>query len=185
MKKVLLLLSVVAILTMAAAPAALARGGHAGMGMGAGMALCPCMKEKLALTEDQVKKVDELKAGFEKKIAPDMKKLKTKKEEMMKLWMAAKPNRKAILTKKAQINKIKMKVGTLKVDAHLKMLKILTADQKKKMGEVMKTCATDCKGMAHHEGCTCPKCAKKDAAGDKPAEKKPDCEGCPGDCGHK
>jgi Spy/CpxP family protein refolding chaperone len=213
MKKVLLLISVVAILTMVAAPAALACGGHGGKGMGHAMVLCPCMKEKLALTDDQVKKVEALKEAFHKKMAPAMKKIKAKKEEMMKLWMAAKPSRKAILAKKAQMRKIKMKMNTAKVDVRLKMLKILTADQKKKMAEVMKTCATDCKGMgkgcpegctcpkckggcpegctcpkckgakACPEGCTCPKCAKK--AETKPAPKKGGCEGCPGDCGHK
>ena len=183
MKKVLLTLSVVAILTMAAAPAALACGPHAGKTMGHAMVLCPCMKEKLALTEDQVKKVEALKEAFHKKIAPNMKKIKAKREEMMKLWMAAKPSRKAILAKKAQIRKIGMKMSTAKVDVRLKMIKILTADQKKKMGEAMKAGGCDCKGKACPEGCKCPKCAKKAEA--KPAPKKGGCEGCPGDCGHK
>ncbi|MBW1811157.1 MAG: periplasmic heavy metal sensor, partial [Deltaproteobacteria bacterium] len=182
MKKVMLLLSVVAILMLAAAPAALACGhpGHAGKEVG----MISCMTEKLGLSADQQKKVDEIKKSMLKKVAPDMAKLSAMKGEMMKLWQAAKPSRKAILAKQAKIQKVMLKLGTLKVDAHLKLLKILNADQKKRLGEQMK---------AHHkvggcpggcpEGCTCPACKAK-AAGDKPAKKKHDCKGCPGDCKH-
>lgn len=188
MKKALLGLSIVAIMMLAAAPAALAGGmGHGHM---TGMALCPCMDKKLGLSEDQQKKVDALRQKTEKKTAADIKKMKALKAAMKELWKAAKPSRKAILAKQAQIHKIKRKLGTAKVDAHLAFLKILTAEQKATLDKEMATCCQGqghpagcqcphCKGMGQGcpKGCQCPKCKQK-AAADQPAKDTP-CQGCP------
>ncbi|MFC1654607.1 Spy/CpxP family protein refolding chaperone [Myxococcota bacterium] len=191
MKKFILGLSLLALLTLAAAPAALAceKGGCKGHGM----VMCSCFDKKLGLSDDQQKKIDALRQKTEKKAAPAMKNIKAKKAEMQALWAAAKPSRKAILAKQAQIRKIKQKLGVIKVDAHLALLKILTAEQKQTLIKEKETC---CKGGTHPEGCQCPGCkghghpagcdcpgCKKKAAAEQPAEKKPGCKGCPG-CPH-
>lgn len=177
MKKVLFLLSIVALLMLAAAPAALAC--EKGKWAGSGMVLCTCFDKKLGLSDDQQKKLDALRQKIEKKAAPHMKKLKAKFTEIKALWTAAKPSRKAILAKQAQIRKIKQKLGVINVDAHLALLKILTAEQKQTLIKEKETC---CKGQAHPKGCQCEGCKQK-AGTEPPAEKKPGCPGCP-DCPH-
>jgi len=179
MKKYLALLSVVALLTLVAAPAALAC--EKGKWAGAGMVMCKCFDKKLGLTDDQQKKLDALRQKTEKKAAAHMKKLKVKIPEMKALWTAAKPSRKAILAKQAQIRKIKQKLGVIKVDAHLAILKILTAEQKQTLIKEKETC---CTGGACPKGCDCPTCKGKAATEPPAEEKKPGCKGCPGDCPH-
>ena len=173
MKKFLLGLSILALLTLAAAPAALAC--EKGECKGHGMVMCSCFDKKLGLSDDQQKKIDALRQKTEKKTAPDMKKIKAKWVEIKALWTAAKPSRKAILAKQAQISKIKRKLGVIKVDAHLALLKILTPEQKQTLIKEKETC---CPGGAHPHGCDCPGCKPK-AAAEPPAGKKPDCKGCP------
>jgi Spy/CpxP family protein refolding chaperone len=189
MRKVLLGLSVVALLTLAAAPAALAceKGGCKGHSM----VMCQCFDKKLGLSEDQQKKLDALRAKTEKKAAPHMKKLMAAKEAIKALWTADKPRRKAILVKMNQIHAMKKKLGVIKLDAHLALIKILTAEQKQTLMKEKETC---CKGGAHPEGCTCPKC-KGEAKGCPPgcqcpkckqkAAKDSGCKDCPKkDCPH-
>jgi Spy/CpxP family protein refolding chaperone len=189
MKKALLGLSIVAIFVLAAAPAALAceKGGCKGHSM----VMCQCFDKKLGLSEDQQKKLDALRAKTEKKAAPHMKKLMAAKEAIKALWAADKPRRKAILVKMNQIHAMQKKLGVVKLDAHLALIKILTAEQKQTLMKEKETC---CKGGVHPKGCTCPKC-KGEAKGCPPgcqcpkckqkAAKDSGCKDCPKkDCPH-
>ena len=178
MKKIFLLLSIVALLMLVVAPAALAC--KKGTCAGPGMVMCTCFDKKLALSDDQQKKLDELRQKTGKKAAADMKKLKAKFPELKALWTAAKPSRKAILAKQAQIRKIRQKLGVIKVDAHLALHKILTTEQKQTLIKEMEACHS---GKGCPEGCGCPHCKPK-AGTQPPAGKKPGCKGCPGDCPH-
>lgn len=190
MKRAILGLSVVAIFMLAAAPAALACG--KGGCQGHSLVMCTCFDKKLGLSEDQQKKLGELRQKTEKKAAPLMTKIKAKKEEMHKLWTAKKPSRKAIIAKKNQIHALKNKLGVMKIDAHLALIKILTDEQRQTLMKEKETC---CKGGAHPEGCTCPKC-KGEAKGcppgcqcpkckQKAAAKDSGCQDCPKkDCPH-
>ena len=173
MKKYLALLSVVALVMLVLAPAALAC--EKGECAGTGMVLCTCFDKKLGLSDDQQKKLDALRQKTEKKAAPHMKQLKAKFPEIKALWTAAKPSRKAILAKQAQIRKIKQKLGVIRVDAHLALHKILTTEQKQTLMKEMEACHS---GKGCPEGCDCPGCKPK-AAAEPPAGKKPGCKGCP------
>lgn len=175
MRKVFLGLSIVILFTLAAAPAALAceKGGCKGHSM----VMCTCYDKKLGLSDDQQKKIDALRQKTEKKAAPHMKKLMAAKEAIKTLWTADKPKRKAILVKMNQIHALKKKLGVIKLDAHLALIKILTAEQKQTLMKEKETC---CKGEGKGcpPGCQCPKCKQKAAKGSG-------CKDCPKkDCPH-
>jgi hypothetical protein len=171
MRRVAIVFStVVAILALYAVPAAMA------CGHGPTAILCKCQVEMLGLDEAQTKKLDALREKIMKRVKPLLEAKKKRRAEMLKLWQAKVPRRKAIVAKHAHLDKVHRKLRLAHIDANLGLLKILNDEQKQKLREQWaaqhdakaegKECCEAAK-KHHPKDCDCPGCKDK-----KPAEPK-------------
>ena len=128
------------------------------------LGFCGCKIKELGLSAEQEKKLTAHREKTKKQAQPILKALKAKREEMKRLWQAEKPQRKAILAKQAQMDNVRKKLRSLKVDARLRLLDLLNPEQKKKVREYWAIHQAH-KGHGHHpcghpQDCSCPHCKK-------------------------
>lgn len=90
--------------------------------------------EELGLTDEQIRAITDLRLDFLRKTADKKAQLEIKKAELKALWMGSEPNKDAILKKVKEINDLKGDIELRKAEMRLEIYKILTPDQRKKLG---------------------------------------------------
>ncbi|HUU03943.1 MAG TPA: Spy/CpxP family protein refolding chaperone [Myxococcota bacterium] len=162
MKKYLLTGSLVALVALFSAVDANARGrGHHGcMGQGrAGQGFAGVAG--LNLSAEQQKKIAELKTEMVKSTAAARTELDAKRAELQSLWSAERPDRGAILAKQAEMDLLRQKLRTSRVDHRLAVMELLTAEQRAKFatfrgkgfgGDCKGGCMGPCGGKGHGHG---------------------------------
>lgn len=102
-----------------------------GMGRGAGMGPGFGMGARaLGLSADQQKQVTALESKFDADVAPLRAQMMAKRAEIQALWSAPTPDRRAILARQAEIEPLREKIRTARVDFQLAVQKVLTPEQR-------------------------------------------------------
>ncbi len=87
----------------------------------------------LSLSKDQVKKITDLKSDYEKETDSLRSQLLEKRRNLFDLWSTAKPDESAIKTANKDIFMLLASLSDRETDYQIKVLEILTPDQRKKM----------------------------------------------------
>ncbi len=87
----------------------------------------------LGLTKDQVKKITDLKLSYEKDVDPVRSQLLDKRKQIFDLWSAAKPDEDAIKNADKDVLNLISAISDKGTEYRIKVLQILTPDQRKKM----------------------------------------------------
>lgn len=94
------------------------------------------LADELGLTEEQEKAIAKARLEFIKNTADTKTKLEIKNAELKALWMESEPNKDAILKKVKEINDLKGELALKKAELRFEIYKILTPDQRKKIGKM-------------------------------------------------
>lgn len=133
MKQTILALTIV---TLALAGVATAQVGF-GFGRGYGLGLCwatpEVLKQQLGLTEEQVKKITELRTEHLNKVSKIAAELAAKRAELKTLWLSEKPDEKRIRELTEQIAKLQAELAIERTNFQLEVRKILTPEQLRKL----------------------------------------------------
>lgn len=137
MKKTILTILAITILTTAGLAFAQGWGRGAGMGMGAG----PCAfgnypgaaLASLNLTPEQTQKMQALREVHWKEVAPLHNELVTKQFELRSLWSQPNPDQEKILASQKEINALREKIQEKVTKHRLEMRQILTPEQQAKL----------------------------------------------------
>lgn len=136
MKKTIITILAIAVLTVASLSFA------QGWGRGAGIGTGPCAFGNypgaavagLNLTPEQTQKMQALRETHWKEIAPLQNELITKRIELRSLWSQPTPDREKILAKQKEVNVLREKIQEKATKHRLEMRQILTPDQQAKLG---------------------------------------------------
>jgi Spy/CpxP family protein refolding chaperone len=129
------------------------KGGRAGQGFKA--------FAKLDLSAEQQQKITELRTKMIESMAGTRTELDAKRGELQSLWSAERPDRGAILAKQAEMDLLRQKLRTSRVDQRLAVMEILTTEQRAKFkairgkgfgGKCMGGCMGPCGGKGHGHG---------------------------------
>ncbi|MFN3421828.1 MAG: Spy/CpxP family protein refolding chaperone [Armatimonadota bacterium] len=108
-----------------------------GFGRGYGLGLCwttpEVLKQQLGLTDEQVKKLTELRTKHLDKVSKLAADLAAKRAELRTLWLAEKPDEKRIRELTEQIAKLQAELAFERVNFQLEVRKILTPEQLSKL----------------------------------------------------
>ncbi|MFN4180868.1 MAG: Spy/CpxP family protein refolding chaperone, partial [Armatimonadota bacterium] len=108
-----------------------------GLGRGYGLGLCwaapEILKKQLGLTDEQVKKLTELRTEHLNKVSKLVSELAAKRAELRTLWLAEKPDEKRIRELTEQIAKLQAELASERVNSQLEVRKILTPEQLSKL----------------------------------------------------
>jgi len=139
MKKILLGTLVLAVsLPLAASAQGWGRGygrGYGrgmGRGWGPGLGPAPMAMASLDLTAAQQKKVEDLRADYDRRIVDLQARLDVLRADMAELWSADRPDRKAILAKHREMDLVREQMREEGVDFRLAVMDLLTTDQLEK-----------------------------------------------------
>lgn len=137
MKRTFIALTVMVLALVGIAAAQFGPGFGRGLGKGLGLGLCwalpETLKQKLGLTDEQVKKLTELRKEHLSKVSKLAAELAAKKAELRALWLSPKPDEKRIRELTEQIAKLKGELATERVNYQLEVRKILTPEQLSKL----------------------------------------------------
>jgi len=104
-----------------------------GFGKGLGLGLCwvapEALKQQLGLTDEQVKKLTELRTEHLKKVSKIAAELAAKRAELGTLWLSDKPDEKRVKELTEQISKLQAELATERMNFQLEVRKILTPEQ--------------------------------------------------------
>jgi Spy/CpxP family protein refolding chaperone len=111
------------------------RGYGRGMGHGWGRGSGPGLMAlaSLDLTAAQKKKVEELRADYDRRIADLQARLDVLRGDMAELWSADRPDRKAILAKHREMDVVRGQMREESVDFRLAVMDLLTTNQLKNL----------------------------------------------------
>jgi Spy/CpxP family protein refolding chaperone len=107
--------------------------GWGGRGWGRGLGPGPMALASLDLTAAQKKKIEELRADYDRRISDLQARLDVLRSEMAELWSADRPDRKAILAKHREIDVVRGQMREEGVDLRLAVMDLLTTDQLEKL----------------------------------------------------
>jgi len=138
MKKIILTILAITILTMGGLAFAQGWGRGAGVGMSQG----PCFFGNYPgaavagfnLTPEQTQKMQALREVHWKEVAPLQNELMNKRLELRSLWLQPNPDQERILAKQKEINALTEKIQEKATKHRLDMRQILTPDQQAKLG---------------------------------------------------
>jgi len=100
-----------------------------GPGYGRGYGPGPMALASLDLTAAQKKKVEELRADYDRRISDLQSRLDILRSDMAELWSAERPDRKAILAKHREMDVVREQMREEGVDFRLAVMDLLTTDQ--------------------------------------------------------
>ncbi|MFH1811457.1 MAG: Spy/CpxP family protein refolding chaperone [Pseudomonadota bacterium] len=109
------------------------RGGHGGKG---GMG--PQMLEQLDLSNEQRTQIEKSQLAMRQDLVDIKAQLREKKDQLRDLWLADNPSEKSILAKHKEMDPLRNKIRERKIKHRLEVHKILTPDQRAKLGELAK-----------------------------------------------
>jgi Spy/CpxP family protein refolding chaperone len=135
MKRILLALT---IATLALGGIAAAQFGFGGRGFGLGWCwVAPdVLKQQLGLTDEQVKKLTELRTKHLEKVGKLVAELAAKRSELRTLWLSQKPDENRIKELTEQIAKLQAELLTERTNFQLEVRKILTPEQLSKLPQI-------------------------------------------------
>jgi Spy/CpxP family protein refolding chaperone len=113
-------------------PGRMGQGGCPGMSMGMGIRAI----QELNLTPDQQKQMATLETKLGDETAPLRAQMDAKRAELQGLWTAQTPDRKAILAKQAEMDRVRDSLRTAVTDYRLGVLNVLTPDQRAKLASM-------------------------------------------------
>lgn len=108
-------------------------GGGMGPGWGRGYGAGPMTLAVLDLTDAQIKKIDELRAAYDRRLSKLQARLDVLRGELAWLWSADRPDRKAIQAKHREMDVIRGQMRDEGVDLRLAVMDLLTTDQLEKL----------------------------------------------------
>lgn len=133
MKRTFIALTIVALALVGVAAAQFGPGFRRGLGLGLCWALPETFKQNLGLTDEQVKKLAELRTEHLNKVSKLAAELAAKRAELRTLWLSTKPDEKRIRELTEQITKLQSELATERVNFQLEVRKILTPEQLSKL----------------------------------------------------
>ncbi|MGQ9462655.1 MAG: Spy/CpxP family protein refolding chaperone [Candidatus Fervidibacter sp.] len=133
MKPTFIVLTVVALALVGGAAAQFGPGFGRGLGLGLCWALLETLKQELGLTDEQVKKLTELRTEYLNKVSKLAAELAAKRAELKTLWLSTKPDEKRIRELTEQITKLQSELVTERANFQLEVWKILTPEQLRKL----------------------------------------------------
>lgn len=104
-----------------------------GLGLGLCWALPEILKQKLGLTDEQIKKLTELRTEYLNKVSKLAAELAAKQAELRALWLSPKPDEKRIRELTEQIAKLQSELAIERVNYQLEFREILTPEQLSKL----------------------------------------------------
>lgn len=131
------------------------RGGGGQCGLGLGLGLGPNVMSQLQLTNDQVAKLQAITNQFTSDTQPLRAQLQTKLKELAVLWTAEKPNKSAIQSKIAEVDRVRAQIRDAMVDRTFAAMGVLTQAQKAKLRQQVKTSPSFGVGMGYGLGLGC------------------------------
>lgn len=133
MKRTILVLTVTTLALAGVASAQLGFGFGRGYGLGLCWATPEVLKQQLGLTDEQVKKITELRTEHLNKVSKIAAELAAKRAELRALWLVEKPDEKRIRELTEQIAKLQAELATERTNFQLEIRKILTPEQLSKL----------------------------------------------------
>ena len=115
------------------------RGGGGQCGLGLGLGLGPNVMGQLQLTSDQVAKLQTITNQFTSGTQPLRAQLQTRLKELAVLWTADRPNRRAIESKIAEVDRVRAQIRNAMIDRTFTAMGVLTQAQKARLREQVKT----------------------------------------------
>jgi Spy/CpxP family protein refolding chaperone len=154
------------VLTAGAAMAQRGRGGPGqGMGMGMGMpgscglglglGMGPAVVSELGLTNDQVAQIQKITDQFVTDTQQLRAQLQTRLKELAQLWTAEEPNKSAIRSKIAEVDRVRAQIRDAMIDRTFATMKVLTPAQKTKLRDLVKNRPGFGVGMGYGLGMGC------------------------------
>lgn len=133
MKGTILALTVATIALAEIATAQVGLGFKRGYGLGLCLIAPEVLKPQLGLTDEQVKKLTELRTKHLNEVSKIVAELAAKRAELRTLWLAEKPDEKRIRELTEQIAKLQAELATERTNFQLEVRKILTPEQLSKL----------------------------------------------------
>mgnify|MGYP001627155620 CR=1 FL=1 len=133
MKRTILALAVATLALSGIAAAQFGFGLGRGYGLGLYWATPEVLKQRLGLTDEQVKKLTELRTKHLDKVSKLVADLAVKRAELRTLWLAEKPDENRIRELTEQIAKLQAELASERVNLQIEVRKILTHEQLSKL----------------------------------------------------
>ena len=133
MKKVMLIVAVIALAAIVASPAMAHRGMGAGYGSGPGDVADIGATRGLDLTAEQTEKINAMRAAHLKDIQPLQDQMYSKSRELRSLWLAATPDKEKIVALQKEAQGLRDQLTDKRTTYRLEVRKILTPEQQAKV----------------------------------------------------
>jgi len=130
-------------------------GGGGPCGLGLGIGLGPSGISELGLTKDQVAKFQKMTNQFTSDTQPLRAQLQTRLKELAVLWTAEKPDKSAIQSKIAEVDRVRAQIRNAMVDRTFAVMGVLTQTQRAKLRELVKSRPGFGVGMGYGLGLGC------------------------------
>jgi len=114
-----------------------AAGGPCGLGLGLGLGSAAV--SELGLTSSQTAQIQKITDQFTADTQQLRTQLQTRLSELAHLWTAEKPNESAIRSKIAEVDRLRARIRDAMVDRTFAVMRVLTAQQKSKLRELVKS----------------------------------------------
>jgi Spy/CpxP family protein refolding chaperone len=124
-------------------------------GLSIGLGLGPAAVQELSLTNNQVAQLQKIRDQFLSDTQSARVELQTRLKELAQLWTAEKPNESAIRNKISRIDTLRTQIRNAMITRTFTVMRVLTADQKVKLRNLVKNRAGFGAGMGAGLGLGC------------------------------
>ncbi len=112
-----------------------------------GLGMLDKISKELSLTNDQVSKIKAIQSDFMSSTQTARTEIQAKMKQMGELWMESQPDAAAIKSLASELDTLRMQVRNSAIDHAISAIEVLTADQRVKLQEMMKSRPGMCMGM--------------------------------------
>lgn len=133
MKKVMMIVTVIALAAVVTSPAMAYRGMGAGYGSGPGNVADIGTARGLDLTAEQAEKINAIRAAHLKDIQPLQGQMLSKSRELRNLWLAATPDKEKITAFQKEARDLRDQLADKRTAYRLEVQKVLTPEQQAKV----------------------------------------------------
>lgn len=129
MKKVMMIVAVIALAAIVSSPAMAYRGMRAGYGSGPGNVADIGAARGLDLTADQTEKINAIRAAHLRDIQPLQDQMYSKSQELRSLWLATTPDRDKITALQKEAQGLRDQLTDKRTTYRLEVRQVLTPEQ--------------------------------------------------------